>query len=222
MKGRPKKNIPLRYCEICKKVIPRNTKKGETRIRPKQYVKARFCSVKCRGIWQGKEKIGSNNANWKGGNKRCIDCGKELPERYSHRENCRCRSCWYYFIAESPENHPRWSGGFPECSVCGKTTGDSHSKICKDCYKGKYHHSWKDGISTENELMRSSAKNKEWRKKVFEKDDYTCQICGDRAGNNLNAHHIKKWSEYKQLRYEVENGITLCKPCHINLHRKKR
>jgi hypothetical protein len=60
-----------------------------------------------------------------------------------------------------------------------------------------------------------------WRKLVFERDDYTCQMCGER-GKELNAHHIKKWPECIELRTELKNGITLCKECHKELHRKER
>ncbi|MFA5071929.1 MAG: HNH endonuclease [Candidatus Pacearchaeota archaeon] len=53
----------------------------------------------------------------------------------------------------------------------------------------------------------------EWRKKVFERDNYTCQKCG--LQTYIEAHHIKRWSLYPELRYDVNNGITLCKnPCH--------
>jgi len=60
-----------------------------------------------------------------------------------------------------------------------------------------------------------------WRKSVFERDNYACQSCGEK-GVELNAHHIKKWSDYIELRTDVKNGITLCKKCHKELHKKER
>jgi len=52
-----------------------------------------------------------------------------------------------------------------------------------------------------------------WRKAVYERDRYACQICGHR-GKNLQPHHIKSWAKYPELRYEISNGQTLCIPCH--------
>jgi 5-methylcytosine-specific restriction endonuclease McrA len=53
----------------------------------------------------------------------------------------------------------------------------------------------------------------EWRKSVFARDDYTCQRCGVKGGR-LEAHHIKAYKPYPQLRHVLSNGMTLCKPCH--------
>lgn len=54
---------------------------------------------------------------------------------------------------------------------------------------------------------------KNWREKVFERDGYMCQGC-KQFGGYLQAHHIKGWTEYPELRYEINNGQTLCGNCH--------
>lgn len=65
--------------------------------------------------------------------------------------------------------------------------------------------------------QRSSADYKNWRTSVFEKDNYTCQRC-NKKGGQLEAHHIKPWASFPKERFDVENGITLCKKCHKKIH----
>jgi len=83
---------------------------------------------------------------------------------------------------------------------------------------GEKSHFWKGGLTDKNRLERNMAKTKDWRKLVFERDNYTCQKCGARNGNGkaikLSAHHIKAWSTNSEVRWDVSNGQTLCWPCH--------
>lgn len=84
--------------------------------------------------------------------------------------------------------------------------------------KGKEHWNWQGGISSINEKIRKSNLWKEWRIKVFERDNYTCQDCG-LQGIELHPHHIKSVSQFPELAFDVDNGKTLCVDCH--LHSKK-
>lgn len=61
----------------------------------------------------------------------------------------------------------------------------------------------------------------EWRKKIFGRDDYTCQSCGVR-GCYLEAHHIKSWAKFPKFRHVLSNGLTLCKKCHEQTDNYKR
>ena len=48
---------------------------------------------------------------------------------------------------------------------------------------------------------------------IYMRDDYTCQQCKVRGGR-LEAHHVKSFAIHPELRFDVDNGITLCKSCH--------
>ena len=82
-----------------------------------------------------------------------------------------------------------------------------------EAQRGSKHWNWKGGISPANNAARSCIELKEWRRKVFARDKYTCVLCGYK-GKGLEADHIKGWSEYPEHRFDVSNGRTLCKPCH--------
>lgn len=59
----------------------------------------------------------------------------------------------------------------------------------------------------------------DWRNAVFQRDDYKCRRC-DIHSWKLRAHHIFEWADYPELRYDVENGETLCNQCHDEHHWK--
>ena len=59
-----------------------------------------------------------------------------------------------------------------------------------------------------------SPEYKSWRIQVYKRDKFTCQWPGCSCKNKLNAHHIKNWANFPGLRYEVSNGITLCRDHH--------
>jgi hypothetical protein len=65
---------------------------------------------------------------------------------------------------------------------------------------------------------RNTEDYKQWRADVFERDRYTCQECGQKGGV-LNAHHIKSFKDYPDLRTEITNGVTYCERCHRDVHR---
>ena len=55
---------------------------------------------------------------------------------------------------------------------------------------------------------------KKWRKDVYKRDNFHCQWPGCPNNKKLNAHHIKTWAHFPGLRFDVNNGITLCKQHH--------
>lgn len=55
---------------------------------------------------------------------------------------------------------------------------------------------------------------KKWRKSVYKRDNHQCRWPNCNQKTKLNAHHIKQWAHYPSLRFEINNGITLCKRHH--------
>lgn len=84
----------------------------------------------------------------------------------------------------------------------------------------KFHWNYKGGITPKNKAIRNSKEMAFWRSDVFERDKFTCQKCFI-IGGELNAHHIKSFAKYSELRFDINNGITLCRACHIEVHKKQ-
>lgn len=88
-------------------------------------------------------------------------------------------------------------------------------KICAIHRRSKENsHLWKGGVTPLIKQIRQSSKYSKWRKQVFERDNYTCQHCL-KKGSKLQAHHIENFSSNIDLRFHIDNGITLCKECHF-------
>jgi len=103
-------------------------------------------------------------------------------------------------------------------------------KRCKVCYLDKYSPNrgkpntgrFKKGnipLTRKKIDGKQSNRTKEWCKAVKERDNYECQYC--KSKEKLHAHHIKKWKEHRELRFNLNNGLTLCSSCHAVLHGKE-
>jgi hypothetical protein len=81
---------------------------------------------------------------------------------------------------------------------------------------GKKHPNWK-GKSSETLRIRYRIEYRLWRESVFARDNWTCQKCKEKGGI-LRAHHIQNFYKWKELRFAIDNGITLCEKCHRLFH----
>lgn len=94
--------------------------------------------------------------------------------------------------------------------------------------RGENHHNWKGGITPIRNAIRALYQYVEWRKSIFERDNYTCQGCKKRGGK-LNADHVKSFSKILNENniqttehakscaelWDLSNGRTLCDKCHL-------
>jgi len=94
----------------------------------------------------------------------------------------------------------------------------SESEKGKVGLRGEKHPNWKGGISLEYERLRHSLEYEIWRNEVYKRDYWTCRLCGYK-GKQIVAHHIKLFSDFPELRFSVDNGITLCRNCHARIHK---
>lgn len=206
------------------------------------------------------ESKSKNNGNYKEGNYTkdkihyCIDnCNKKVSKKGN-----RCKSCARKEEYKDPKNrirfikkgknNPSYKDGRTlkeyYCIKCNikitKISGLYGKGFCIKCKsKGKNNSNWKGGISSLSLLLRTSHKYNNWRKIIFERDNYKCQECSQ-VGKKLEIHHIKlfsiilseflaiysqfspiedketliRLSEFYGPFWEINNGITLCKKCH--------
>ncbi len=86
--------------------------------------------------------------------------------------------------------------------------------------RGERNHFWKGGVTEQNENERVKFRYKHWRQTVMRRDNWTCQRCEARNKRGLgktvvlHVDHIKSFADYPKLRYELDNGRTLCMGCH--------
>lgn len=193
--------------------------------------KAKYCSPECQGLARRNRVF-----------VKCKYCGHEfevVKSRTKYCENIFCgNECFSKYLSETRtgENNHNYRRVEVECSGCSTPIKIHEHRLkhhkyhfcSKDCYKanigkfvsGENNPFWNPDLSDEERINRriNNSAHKEWRKRVFERDNYTCQCCGDNSGGNLNAHHILNYSEYEDLRYDINNGITLCEDCHFEFH----
>ena len=53
-----------------------------------------------------------------------------------------------------------------------------------------------------------------WSKEVRSRDEFKCRIANEDCGGRIESHHILSWKEYPELRFIINNGITLCHAHH--------
>jgi len=100
------------------------------------------------------------------------------------------------------------------CLQCKKIFNPSrNNNIQKFCSKDCSIFYYDKGKTKENKKIRTSLAYQNWRKSIFERDNYTCQECKI-IGGKLNADHIKPFALFPNLRLDINNGRTLCEECH--------
>lgn len=146
--------------------------------------KRQFCSKGCFYISRKGENLIT---------KPCVVCGKLFDSYPVHdRKYCSPLCYWKAKLGTKQTNETRLKRSMAE--------------------KGEKHYNWQNGKTKANKLARIGIEYRLWREAVFARDGWKCQQCGN--GGVLEAHHIKGFAQYPELRFAIDNGVTLCKKCH--------
>jgi hypothetical protein len=184
-------------CKTCKKTFEKKINCSK-----KSWEKAKFCSNAC---------VNVGRPAWNKG----IGWSEEWKKKKSEQYKGKCFNTGRTHIKKGQRLSPK--------------TEFKKGVMPKTCFKkgdpritGANNRNWKGGVTPEHLKIRWSQDMKNWRKKVFERDSYTCQECGIKGGWDrekkikitLNADHIKPFATHPDLRLDLDNGRTLCLDCH--------
>ncbi len=188
----------------------------------------KYCSKKCKDNHQKNMLIGSNNPNYKGKIKtNCSGCGKELyliPAIYNkyklhycsiecrkNEKQCECKVCGNEFTVDNFRYKKNKN------SFCSK---ECANKFHSESMKGVFNPRFRKDISLDERMVkRMYSEYYEFIKKVYSRDNYTCQITGKKGGN-LEVHHLNGYNWDVEHRTDINNGITLRKEIHKLFHNR--
>ena len=180
---------------------------------------SKFCSRKCqntylvRKYWSTHKKA---NKSLKPARKRKVYICK-ICKQPMRKGRVFCKKCTFFGKRKVTTS----------CKICGRALVCYKSRIRSFCsikcrskgFQNEGNPRYIDGRTPIMQKIRASDTYKQWRDAIFQRDKYTCRCCGQ-IGYNLHAHHIKPFSEYPELRFSFQNGITLCSECHGVLPRR--
>lgn len=172
-------------------------------------------SVTCKTCSINFERVFDYRKIWSGNCRACANKIKRIGKIYVKRRNCedcnikiyqynktdKCKSCWMKINLEK-----------------GFWTGKKRPHI-----SGEKSHWWiKDRTKIKiSDKFKEDANYKIWRKEVYAKDSWKCKIFNSDCKGRIEAHHILNWKDYPELRYEINNGITLCHAHHPRGRKKE-
>jgi hypothetical protein len=116
-----------------------------------------------------------------------------------------------YWRGKKRKSHPAWNKGL-KGSV-------PWNKDITGLYNGSKSPHWKGGITPENNKIRTSIETRLWREAVFARDNWTCKKYNIRGGK-LHSHHVKNFNQFPELRFAINNGVTLSDKAHKEFHKK--
>ena len=161
----------------------------------------KYCSVECYNSMRGSEKY--THCGFQKGHKDFV--GEEGRKKQSKKTKG---------VKKGKQKNPNpWWKGRKFSEKHKENLSIAHLKSSQG--KAENHWHWKGGIwNLKGDNKRNDPKYQRWRRSVKLRDKQTCRLKDNNCSGRLEVHHIKGWAKYPKLRYEIKNGITLCKFHH--------
>jgi hypothetical protein len=139
------------------------------------------------------------------------ECGIDKNGSFIWEFRCDCGNLYYNTSTKVRTGHSNSCG-------CLKFT------YAPDNWLGKKSPKWNFNKTYEDRRGERKIEGyNEWRKNVYAKFNWKCVVCGNKGGRGeykLNAHHLESYQYNKELRCNVNNGVSICKKCHVDFHKK--
>jgi hypothetical protein len=101
-------------------------------------------------------------------------------------------------------------------------TKDKIADSLKGRFRGRLNPKWKENATHRWRVpLHNQWEYKAWRKQVFQRDRYSCKTCCKPSSGDIQAHHIRPLEFNPELIFDVSNGITLCRKCHLSIKGKE-
>ena len=148
---------------------------------------------------------------------RLVVIGKAEQRNGQNMVFCRC-DCG---AVKSVSIQALKSGATQSCGCLNREITSSKKGVLNKNFgkRGEESANYNQNISNEQrEMAIKERRNPEaihFRKQVRERDG-ACVICD--STENLVVHHLNSFRDFEELRYDIENGVTLCRFCHTEFH----
>ena len=108
--------------------------------------------------------------------------------------------------------HTSWNDGIKGYKT--KPASEERKLKISITNSGENNYWWNPNREFLEENKHNDPVYKQWRKQVWLRDDFMCKISNFDCKGRIEAHHTLGWRSYPELRYKINNGITLCHAHH--------